>query len=141
MAAGDGGALDGAADLAAVDILHLCDCRLDDGSVGIGVEVRTAEIADFAKNAKMTAEIADFAKIAKISEGELRQVEQLSQFQPLVILRHRLVGGAHAVVAVANKRVEGAIQQHCEGDLAHDPTAASHAAADAVLNTPITKSR
>jgi hypothetical protein len=40
----DGGALDGAADLAAVDILHLCVCRHDDGNVGIGVEVKTADL-------------------------------------------------------------------------------------------------
>jgi hypothetical protein len=104
-----GGALDGVADLAAAVILHLQCLQRDDGIMGIGVDVRTAEIAEFAKNAKMTAEIADFAKIAKISEGELRQVEQLSQFQPLVILRHRLVGGAHAVVAVADQRIDIAI--------------------------------
>ena len=109
MATGDGGALDGVADLATAVILHLLCLRHDDGIVGIGVEVRTAEIADFAKNAKMTADFADFAKIAKISEGELRQVEQMAEIKPLVILRHRLEGGAHAVVAVADQRIDIAI--------------------------------
>ena len=109
MAAGDGGALDGAADLATAVILHLCVCRHDDGIVGIGVDVRTAEIADFAKNAKMTADFADFAKIAKISEGELRQVEQMAEIEPLVVFRHGLVLRAHAVVAVADQRIDIAI--------------------------------
>jgi Fe-S-cluster-containing dehydrogenase component len=86
-----------------------CVCRHDDGIVGIGVEVSTAEVADFAKIAKMTAEIADFAKIAKISEGELRQVEQIAEIEPLVILRHGLVLRAHAVVAVADQRIDIAI--------------------------------
>ncbi len=124
MAAGDGCALDGAADLAAAVtvMLHLYVCRHDDGIVEIAVDVRTAEIAAFAKNAEITAEIAEIAKIAakiaaKISDRELGQVEQLSQFQPLVVLRHRLVGGAHAVVAVADKRVKVAVQQHRERNL------------------------
>jgi hypothetical protein len=87
----------------------------------------------------MPAEIAEIAKIAKISEVELRQVEQMAEIEPLVVFRHGLVLRAHAVVAVADQRIDIAVQQHRERDLAHDPTAASHAAANAVLNTPIAK--
>ena len=91
--------MDGAADLAAAVtvMLHLYVCRHDDGIIGIGVDVRTAEIADFAKNAKMTADFADFAKI---SGGKLRQVEQMAEIEPLVIFRHRLVLRAHTEIAI-----------------------------------------
>jgi hypothetical protein len=75
----------------------------DDGIIGIGVDVRTAEIADFAKNAKTTA---DFADIAKISEGELRQVEQVAEIEPHVILRHGLVLRAHPKIPIADKRAK-----------------------------------
>jgi hypothetical protein len=113
----DGGALDGAADLAAVDIFHLCVCRHDDGNVGIGVEVKTADFADFAKNAEITADFADFAKIAKISQGEIRQVEQMAEIKPVIILRDGLVLRPHTEIAVRGKCVEVAVQEHRERNL------------------------
>jgi hypothetical protein len=89
----------------------------DDGIIGIGVDVRTAEIAEFAKNAKMTADFADFAKIAKISQGEIRQVEQMAEIKPVIILRDGLVLRPHTEIAVRGKCVEVAVQEHRERNL------------------------
>ena len=122
--------MDGVADLAAAVILHLQCLQRDDGIMGIGVDVRTAEIAEFAKNAKMTADFADFAKnaeitadfadfakIAKISQGEIRQVEQMAEIKPVIILRDGLVLRPHTEIAVRGKCVEVAVQEHRERNL------------------------
>src|SRR5258708_25572527 len=96
-----------------------------------------AEVAGIAKNAKMTAAIADFAKI---SDRELRPVEQLAQIEPVIISGHRIIGRPHAVVAVADQRIEVAVEQHPERDPADHPGATGDASPDTMLDAPVAQS-